>query len=60
MILTWIKLDSFSEALQTVVNEVVIRVFGNSELKKKIESKDEGTIDEGKNIFFICGNSDQA
>ncbi|XP_052102925.1 hemicentin-1-like [Mytilus californianus] len=36
------------ETLQTVVDEVVIRVFGNDELNDLLDTKDEVTADEGQ------------
>ncbi|VDI80368.1 protein-methionine sulfoxide oxidase MICAL [Mytilus galloprovincialis] len=42
------KLGAEIEALKTVVNEVVIRVFVNDEIKNLLESTEKGKADEGQ------------
>lgn len=47
----YICMHFVSEELQTVVNEVVVRVFGNDELKNLLKSTDEISADESKYEF---------
>lgn len=57
---------SLSEALRTVVNEVVIRVFGNDELKSLLKSTEKGIADEGmysnssEIYYLLCWFYDQS